>query len=152
MAGRRRTLLRSFVDHAVLSASAGGGERSALIVVATPDGASTERIPLPPLSRDKAVAWVRGLVQELLTSAHDYFFPFEAVFVHRAHGGREPLGAFLAEARDKLRDRGPTMLRSAYGPVPRPHEYRLPDEDQARAMVVSRFGPLFDSWKEDEGK
>jgi exodeoxyribonuclease V gamma subunit len=147
VAGRRRTLLRSFVDHAILSASKGdGGERSSLIVVATPDGPFTERITLPALVRDNALVWLRGLVQELLAGSHDYFFPFEAVFVHRERGGREPLGPVLAQARDKLRDRGPTALRSAYGPVPRPHEYRLPDEDQARAMVASRFGPIFDGW------
>ncbi len=151
VAGRRRTVLRSFVDHAVLSAAGGegAGERSSLIVVATPDGPNTERIALPHLSRDKALRWLRGLVEELLGGSHDYFFPYEAVFVHRARGGEGPLVGVLEEARDKLRDgRGPPALRSAYGPVPRPHDYRIPDEGEARSMAVRRFGLLFDGWKE----
>ena len=76
----------------------GGTKRSSLIVVATPDGPRTERISLPALVRDKAIVWLRGLVQELLAGSHDYFFPFEAVFVHRERGGREPLGRVLAQA------------------------------------------------------
>ena len=39
----------------------------------------------------------------------------------------------LEEARDKLRGGdGPPALRSAYGPVPRPQEYPIPDEGRAR--------------------
>jgi hypothetical protein len=145
-AGRRRTVLRSFLDHAVLSAAGLERERSGLIVVATPDGPTTERIPLAHLSQGKALIWLRGLVQELLGGAHDYFFPFEPVFVHRAEG-EGAMVPYLEEARDKLRaSRASLALRSAYGPVPRPHEYPLPDEEHAQAMAASRFGPLFEGW------
>jgi exodeoxyribonuclease V gamma subunit len=148
-AGRRRPLLRSFVDHAVLCAAGqgAGSERSALIVVATPEGARTERITLAPLSRDKALVWLRGLVREILGASHDYFFPYEAAFVQRERGDAAPLSNVLSEARDKLREgRGRMALRSAYGPVPRPDTYRLLDEETARAMAASRYGALFAGW------
>jgi exodeoxyribonuclease V gamma subunit len=157
-AGRRRTLLRSFVDHAVLCAAGqgSGAARSALIVVATPDGASTERITLAPLTRDKALVWLRGLIRELVGATHDYFFPYEAVFVQRERRDASPLSAVLSEARDKLREgRGRIALRSAYGPVPRPDSYRLPDEETARAIAASRYGALFAGWQvwqADEGE
>jgi exodeoxyribonuclease V gamma subunit len=151
-ATRRRTLLRSLVDHAVLCASEGGtAERTpamtALIVVATSDGANTERIRLPRWTRDKAVVWLRGLVRDLLEGKHDYFLPYEAAFVHRERSEDGPIAPVLEEARDKLRDgRQPLALRSAYGPVPRPQEYPIPDEEAARAKVAHRFGPLFEGW------
>jgi exodeoxyribonuclease V gamma subunit len=145
-AGRQRTVLRSFLDHAVLCASGAERERSALVVIATPEGPSIERIRLGPLSQGKALLWLRGLVQELLGGAHDYFFPYEPVFVHRAKG-EGALVPYIEEAQEKLREsRTSLALRSAYGPVPRPHEYRLPDEAQALAMAAGRFGPLFEGW------
>ena len=121
-ATRRRTLLRSLVDHAVLCASQGqAAERTSLIVVATPEGPKTERIRLPPWTRDKALLWLRGLVRDLLGAKHDYFLPYEAAFVHRERSEGGPIATVLEEARDKLRDgRQPLALRSAYGPVPRP--------------------------------
>jgi hypothetical protein len=149
LATRRRTLLRALVDHAVLCAGQGGGEaeRSSLIVIATPDGPRTERIRLAPWTRDGALLWLRTVVRDLLGAKHDYFFPYEAVLVQRQRGDETPLSEVLREARDKLRDgRAPLPLRSAYGPVPRPQEYRIPGEEEARAMVSRRFGPLFDGW------
>jgi hypothetical protein len=115
-------------------------------VIATPEGPTTERIRLSPLSQGKALLWLRGLVQELLGGAHDYFFPYEPVFVQRAKG-EGPLVQYIEEAQEKLREsRTSLALRSAYGPVPRPHEYPIPDEEQAQTMATRRFGPLFEGW------
>jgi exodeoxyribonuclease V gamma subunit len=146
VAGRQRSALRAFVDHAVLAASGVGAGKAhaSLVVVATPEGAVTEPTAFAPLMRDEATGWLRGLVRELLAGPHAYFFPCEAVFVHRARGAEEPLSPVLEEARDKLRGGdGPPALRSAYGPVPRPHEYPAPDEARARAMLDQRFALLF---------
>jgi hypothetical protein len=49
----------------------------------------------------------------------------------------------VEEARGKLRGGdGPLGLRSAYGPVPAPQAYPAPSEEQARAMIARRFGPI----------
>jgi exodeoxyribonuclease V gamma subunit len=150
-AGRDRSALRAFVDHAMLTAKgvATGRSHSSLLVLATGAEAATERTEFAPLSSDEATAWLRALVRELLGGPHAYFFPCEAVFVWQRADPQAPLVSKLEEAQDRLRDRtGPMPLRSAYGPVPRPHEYPLPSEADARQMVARRFGPLFAKRKE----
>ena len=146
-AGRRRSLLRAFVDYAVLSASGveGGGEganHASLLVVSTHEGPVIDRVQFGPLPADAAKHWLRGLLGELLSKPHATFFPCEAVFVHQGRGESLPLVPVLEEARDLLAGDGPPALRSAYGPVPRPQSYPLPDEASARAMVEQRFRPI----------
>jgi exodeoxyribonuclease V gamma subunit len=144
---QRAMLVRAFVDHAVLAASgvAESVPRAAVLIVGSPQGATAERRALAPLSRGEATVWLRGLLRELLGRPHAYFFPCEALFVHREREDSGTLAATLERAREVLRDSdGPLSLRSAYGPVPRPHEYPIPDEGEARAMMARRFGALFD--------
>jgi exodeoxyribonuclease V gamma subunit len=146
-AGRERAALRAFVDHTLLCASgvAEGRAHSSIIIVATQEGRVTERASFGPMSRDEAIVWLRGVVRELLGGPHAYFLPCEAVFVRQR---RDPGGAvvpWLEKARDQFGDSdGALALRSAYGPVPRPQEFPLPDEDCARAIIERRFGVFFD--------
>jgi hypothetical protein len=90
--------------------------------------------------------WLRGIVRDLLSGPHAYFFPCEAVLAWASKDPDGPLSPWIAEARSKLDDGdGPKALRSVYGPVPRPQDpelYPAPDESSARAMVVSRFAAL----------
>jgi hypothetical protein len=146
-ADRQRAMLRAFVDHAVLSASGVAEARphASLTVVATPEGTVTERVSFAPMSRGEASRWLRGLARELLTGPHAYFLPSEAVLVWREKGAEGPIVRWLEAARERLRDGdGPPALRSVYGPVPRPHQYPVPDEASALAMIASRFGALFE--------
>jgi|HubBroStandDraft_1064217.scaffolds.fasta_scaffold01740_4 exodeoxyribonuclease V gamma subunit len=141
-----RAQLRAFVDHAVLSASGvtTSQPHDSLSILATPEGLVPEHASFGALTRDEAAGWLRGMVRDLLAGPHAYFLPCEAVLVHAAGDAGEPLAARLAEAQSKLRDSdGPLALRSAYGPVPHPDEYPLPDEASARAMVERRFGLFF---------
>jgi len=152
VAGRKRTLLRAFVDYAVLAAAgAESAERHrGLVVVATRERPIVERLTFRPLSADAARVWLRDLLRELLGAPHAYFFPCEAVFVHHARDPRAPLFPVLEEARDRMgTGDGPPALRSAYGPVPRPQEYPLPGEAAASAMVARRFGPLLQTGEEE---
>jgi exodeoxyribonuclease V gamma subunit len=145
-AERDRTVLRAFVDHAVLSASgvAAGQPHASMIVVRTPEGVVSERVAFAPLAQDEALGWLRGLLRELLQGPHAYFFPCEAVFAHERRDPAGPLGPHLEKARAVLGDaEGALALRSAYGPVPRPQRYPSPDEDRARAMAEARFGLFF---------
>ena len=145
-AGRERSALRAFVDHAVLSASGAVDERPhrSVIVVATPEGAVTERSEFELLPRGEALGWLRGLVREMLAGPHAYFFPCEAVLARQRVDPRSPARRWLEQARDKLRDKeGPLPLRSAYGPVPRLQEFPIPGEEAASAMIANRFGAYF---------
>jgi exodeoxyribonuclease V gamma subunit len=141
-----RMLLRAFVDHAVLAATgvAAGRARRCVTIVASPEGPHTDHAILEPLSQDEAIVWLRGLARDLLGASHAYFFPCEAVFVHRRNTD-QPFVPVLQQARALLRDAdGSVELRSAYGPVPRLREYPIPEEATARAMAEDRFGAFFD--------
>jgi exodeoxyribonuclease V gamma subunit len=167
VAGRKRALIRAFVDHVVLSAacipsfmpdpSLRSGMRAmraipragtpaahtSILVVATADAPVIEALPLAPLEQGAARRWLRDVVRELLGGPHAYFLPCEAVFVHHARGTDGPVAPVIEEARAMLRGGdGPLALRSAYGPVPRPQEYPAPAEGTARSMIARRFGPI----------
>jgi exodeoxyribonuclease V gamma subunit len=150
-ADRQRAMLRAFVDHSVLAAS-GVAERRAhgsLVVVATQEGPIAERVVFEPISPGEATVWLRDLVRELLAAQHAYFLPSEALLVWRNKAPAGPLLPWLETARDRLRDGdGPLALRSAYGPVPRPQEYPIPEESLGRAMFDRRFGAIFEKCKE----
>jgi exodeoxyribonuclease V gamma subunit len=145
-AGRERAALRAFVDHAVLSASgvATGRTGSSLVVVATSQEVVVDRCEFAPLSRDEAIVWLRGIVRELLGGPHAYFFPCEAILTRERVDPAGAVAPWLEQAREKLRDKeGALPLRSAYGPVPRVHEYPAPDEATARSMIERRFRVFF---------
>jgi exodeoxyribonuclease V gamma subunit len=145
-AERERMGLRAFVDHVVLAASglAPDRRRRSLVVIATPQDPVTEEVAFEAMTRDEAGGWLRGVIAELLGRPHAYFLPCEAVFVHKRAEDGGPITPYIEEARDRLAGQdGAGSLRSAYGPVPRPHEYPAPDEASARAMVDRRFGAYF---------
>jgi hypothetical protein len=141
-----RMLLRAFVDHAVLAATgvATGRARRCVTIVASREEPHVDHATLAPMSKDEAIVWLRGAVKDLLGAPHAYFFPCEAVFVHRRSGDL-PIVPILRQARGLLRDSdGSAELRSAYGPVPRLRDYPIPDEATARAMADGRFGAFFE--------
>jgi exodeoxyribonuclease V gamma subunit len=143
-----RMLLRAFIDHAVLAATgvSPGRVRRCVTIVSLPAGEDPvrEEVALAPMSQDEGVVWLRDRVKDLLGGPHAYFFPCEAVFVHRRKG-EGPIVPVIEEARRLLRDTdGSADLRSAYGPVPRLRDYPIPDEGQAAAMADARFGAFFD--------
>jgi exodeoxyribonuclease V gamma subunit len=146
-ADRQRAALRAFVDYAVLCASGveEGGPHTSVQLVWAPEGTFEERAVFEGMSRGEATQWLRGLVRELLSGPHAYFLPCEAIFVWHRKTPDGPVEPWLEAAREMLRDgEGALALRSAYGPVPRPHEYPIVEEETARAMIVRRYGALLD--------
>jgi exodeoxyribonuclease V gamma subunit len=150
-----RMALRAFIDHAVLSAAGvtSGRPRRCVTVIASreePEEPLVRTSTFSPMSRDEATAWLRGVVTDLLGASHAYFFPCEAVFVHRGKDHDRPIVPILQEAARMLRDTDEfPALRSTYGPVPRVREYPLPDEQSARSMVSTRFGAFFEHTTRD---
>jgi exodeoxyribonuclease V gamma subunit len=147
-ADRKRVTVRAFVDHAILTAAGvrAGDKHRSLHVLTIPGKGGVYREELAPLGRDEATTWLRDRIRELLAESHAYFLPCEAIFKNAADDSRGPLVPVLEEARDLLRrGDGPLPLRSAYGPVPRPQEYRIPGEAEAQAMVARRFALLLET-------
>jgi exodeoxyribonuclease V gamma subunit len=152
-ADRQRAMLRAFVDHAVLCASgvAEGDSHGSVVVTSTPEATFAEREAFGAMSRGEATVWLRNVARELLSGPHAYFLPSEAVFMWHRKTPDGPVEPWLESARERLRDGdGPLALRSAYGPVPRAHEYPSPDESAARAMIAPRFGPLLSRIRRDD--
>jgi hypothetical protein len=150
-----RLTLRAFVDHVVLSASGVGAGRAhdAIVVLSTPDKPDSKRTSFAPLARDRAAAWLRSVVRDLLTGPHAYFFPCESALAWQRSAARGDLVDWIAKARNFLGDSdNRSALRSAYGPVPRSSSYPIPGEDAARDFAMRRLGLLFELRHDTESR
>ena len=131
----RRESLRGFLDHVFRCARAESGEPTLFLAINVRPGqasASLKVFRFAPIEPVRAVAYLNGLVLELLAGIHDYLLPCEAVF----HGGQ-----LLA----------PEKTSSRCGPVAHPEDYATPAEVETRAMTARRFGLYFSSIEELEG-
>jgi exodeoxyribonuclease V gamma subunit len=92
------------------------------------------RMPEP----DAARGYLVQLVGEMITRAHDYFLPIEAVAEARRaiRGGKDALDRI-----DNVRE-GLGSCASDYGPVRNARDYEPPDEREVVAIIGRRFGPV----------
>jgi exodeoxyribonuclease V gamma subunit len=102
------------------------------------------RWPFAPLSRERAAAYLRQVLAEMLAGPHPYLLPCEAVFDFRAPGNEKS----LEEIVHGLKDNPYASYSSLYGPVPDPARYEPPAREQAAAIIERRFGLFF---QEPEG-
>jgi exodeoxyribonuclease V gamma subunit len=147
-AGRDRVLLRAFVNEAMMVAAGvvPEGAHSSLSLAAA---GATEQVDFAPLSRRQATDWLRAIVRELVSAPHAYCLPCEAVFARHHEDPEGPIAPYVQAAIQKLKQsEGAPTLRSAYGPIPRPHLYPAPEEARAVEMVERRFGLLFSKRKD----
>lgn len=88
--------------------------------------------------RDAAREYLAQLVGEMITRAHDYFLPIEAVVVARRaiRGGKDALDRI-----DSIRE-GLGSCASDYGPVRNARDYEPPDEHEIATIIERRFGPV----------
>ena len=146
VAGRERSALRAFLDHALLSASGVAAGRSHWLGRRRRhergSGHRSRAVPAP--SRRMTRVALRGVVRDLLQDTHAYFLPCEALLVHGRGPAGAPLSPTIERARELLgRSDGAPALRSAFGPVPRAHLFPAPTEAEARAIADRRLGPYF---------
>lgn len=129
---------RDFVDAAlsvVALAAAGEPMPERVRLVANPMLEATTRrrvdrtMPVP--SCVEARRYLAGLARELVSSAHAYLLPIEAV--ERVY----PDGPFRSAALDAVEGRFSSSNR---GPVPHPERFEPPDEAFASQAVRRRFG------------
>jgi exodeoxyribonuclease V gamma subunit len=92
------------------------------------------RTPMPEAARE----YLAQLVGEMITRAHDYFLPIEAVAEARRAIRR---GTDALDRIDKIRE-GFGSCASDYGPVRNARDYEPPDEDEVAAIIGRRFGPV----------
>lgn len=133
--------LRGFLDHVVLRAAGiePGASHRTLVAFAGPTGSQDASLRFGALDTGSArsilVAWLR----DLLSGAHAYFLPCEAVF-EDPRGWRTMTPEKLAEALTKVRRRGG---RWHYGPLPADRVGALPPPAEAFDLVQARFTPYF---------
>ena len=85
------------------------------------------RLPSPQVARE----YLAGLVEEMMTRAHDYFLPIDAVSdVRRALAK----GDDALQAIENVRER-PLFCSSDAGPVRQPRDYDPPDENELAAII-----------------
>lgn len=132
--------IRAFLDHVLLSAAGLEASHGVYGVERTPAGAATE--VFRSLSRERALAYLRDLVDDLLTGPHELYLPHEACFEWKAKAIRNP-GARLVDEIEAFRDER-KFPSSTYGPVRFALSYPVPSEEEARAIAGRRFGLLFE--------
>jgi exodeoxyribonuclease V gamma subunit len=140
-----RAALRAFVDNAVLVAAGAVAPLpyASVFVEGSETGARTSNVEFEPMSREEATTWIAGVVGDLLSGPHDAFLPCEAVFSRHAEDPGGDLVPHLESAREKLARRGRSALRSAFGPVPHPEAYPIPEEAVAREQAERLFGCFY---------
>src|SRR5262249_43290565 len=92
------------------------------------------RTPEPDTARE----YLARLVGEMISRAHDYFLPIEAVAEARRaiRGGKDALDRI-----DNVRE-GLGSCASDYGPVRNARDYEPPGEHELAAIIGRRFGPI----------
>ncbi|AKU89700.1 Exodeoxyribonuclease V gamma chain [Vulgatibacter incomptus] len=136
---RQKDALRAFVDRVILAAAGLADEKAthSAWFCRTADGKELEPIVFAPISRGEALEWLGTMAEDLVSRAHDYFLPCEAVFRSRAKPGM-PLAEHVAKVADDRRKRP-----FDHGPVRGAEGFPPPPEDEALWMIERRFGLFF---------
>ncbi len=132
--------LRPFFDHVVLSAIGRVRPRhSGVFCMFEEKDASIQVHDYAPISQPEALAYLTGLLTDLLGSVHDYFLPCEVAM--GSHGKAKNALGEAAYFRDENRV---SSTSSQYGPVPRPERFGPPSEAETQRILDRRFGLYFD--------
>jgi hypothetical protein len=129
-----RYRVRGAIDRAALAAAGfvTGEGRHAMTILA--GSGRAHRYRFAPVTAEEARAYLASLVEDLLSRAHDYLLPCEAVLVRRRR----------ASVHDAVREMvaGGRFFSSRGGPLRiGPHLAAPADADR---MIAQRFGPWFD--------
>ena len=133
--------LRGFLDHVVLRAAGiePGAAHRTLVAFAGPTGSQDASLRFGGLDTATARAILEGWLRDLLSGAHAYFLPCEAVF-EDPRGWRTLTPEKLGEALTKVRRR---RGRWHYGPLPAERVAALPAPPEPFPLVLGRFSPYF---------
>jgi exodeoxyribonuclease V gamma subunit len=99
-----------------------------------------------PMGEADAKAYLARIVTDLLSEAHDYFLPAEAVFAAHKVLRSDP-DALIVPAIRKVQSGTWGFHPWESGPVHFVSErFEPPSEQKAREIINRRFGPLLDTW------
>jgi exodeoxyribonuclease V gamma subunit len=146
----KKELLKSFLDHVLLSASGLLPEAPHSCFVLPPSADAQPQIfEFAAISSEHARHYLTDVIQDLRSGVHEYLLPFETALelAPDANGGFE-----RRRVRSTLRFL-PENLRgtsSLYGPVRHPERFLAPEEDIALSILQRRFGLFYSSFQQDE--
>jgi len=103
-------------------------------------------------AKDKASEYLTTIVSDLLSGAHDYFLPIEAVERAYAALRKGEDAASLISALEDIRDSEFGKCSSAYGPLRRWRELEPPRPAKIYDLVKDRFGPIKELFGDDEAE
>jgi hypothetical protein len=95
-----------------------------------------------PMDRNSAIAYLTGVVNDLLSTGNDYFLPIEAVekVAKQMDDGKKPRDQVDTVEQVLLND--PPKCSSDYGPVRNARDFDPPEEEKIEAIVHRRFSPI----------
>jgi exodeoxyribonuclease V gamma subunit len=144
-----RDFLGPFVNAIALAASGAPVAKKfrAIVAGAPPDKPNARGAPpwirtLATPSRDEARAYLGGLIAEMLSRAHDYFLPIEAVAAVRHATSKHGRDADVIGAVEQIRERERPTVRSDYGPIRNARRFNPPPPDEIQEIIARRFGLL----------
>jgi len=136
-----RDFLRAFVTHVVLTSTGAVAAEEGRRLVISSTRAHTSRtkadpfvLRLPPLGQAEAETWLQGLLEDLLSGAHDVLLPLDAIDAWIRAGLQGP---FEEHLREWLHRYGPRSFQAVHDLRP----YGPPAD--VEALVHRRFGPLY---------
>ena len=136
--------MRFFLDHLARSASDDptASPRAFRGATCRHHAGDPRMFSFAPVSAARARAYLAALTADALGRAHDYFLPFEAVFVARKKKDELNLVESLEFVRADPYYR--RTVTSNFGPVPQALDYPVPSLAEATAMVERRFALYFE--------
>ncbi|MGO9453957.1 MAG: exodeoxyribonuclease V subunit gamma [Candidatus Binataceae bacterium] len=146
---RSYDFLELFINAIALSAAGApvAHEFRAIVVGDPPPKRRAEAWPrtFKPPAPEAAREYLAGLIGEMMSRAHDYFLPIEAVAAAQAALAK---GHEVSDAIDIVRTNDFVSCRSDFGPVRRVRDhFEPPDEEEAIAIIHRRFdliGAIFE--------
>jgi hypothetical protein len=144
-----KDFLPPFLNAIVLAASGVKlPETFRAIVIGTESANSKEWMrEFATIDRDSAIAYLTGVVSDLLSTGNDYFLPIEAVaeVVKVLRKPEEPHD--LIETVDSFRFNDFSKNASQYGPVRNAGDFDPPSEEAIEEIVARRFKPIVGIFK-----
>jgi exodeoxyribonuclease V gamma subunit len=141
---KRKDFLPAYL-HAVALAAAGTKlpDQFRAIVIGTESKKPAEWTrEFRPMDRDSAIAYLTGVVSDLLSTGNDYFLPIEAVAEVAKELQKPENSRDLVEAVERILLNDPPKCSSDYGPVRNARDFDPPEEEQIQKIVHRRFNPI----------